>query len=258
MSSTVAPDLTATAAEPASLARPRSWGTLALVGLLLIGLAMFLRVLERPAEWVIPADEIAHTDGRAWIVKVQDRLDWPWQAQGGDPYDPFRSDLLLFEEGRRLEPHRAALEVIRTSGGGAYTHWGRRLWFSTSDGTDPRSNGREYRVSFTAHLAPRLLRRLAGRRVRAAGLWPGRFALGLSPRGRAPALRAGAFAVAPAAGCAAGRSHPGRAYRARLGLSATALERLRQRHLAALAADLDSASCARLSADDAFLASCHR
>jgi hypothetical protein len=162
MSSTVAPDLTATAAEPASLARPRSWGTLALLGLLLIGLALFLRVLERPAEWVIPADEIAHTDGRAWIVNVQDRLDWPWQAQGGDPYDPFRSDLQLFEEGRRLEPHRAALEVIRTSGGGAYTHWGRRLWFSSSDGTDPRSNGREYRVSFTAHLAPRLLRRLAG------------------------------------------------------------------------------------------------
>ncbi len=135
MSSAVPPDLTATTAEPASPARLRSWVTLAVVGLLLIGLAMFLRGLERPAKWVMPVDEIAHTDGLAWIVKVRDRVGWPWQALGGDQYDPFRSDLQLFEEGRRLEPHRAALEVITTSGGGAYTHWGRRLWFSTSDGT---------------------------------------------------------------------------------------------------------------------------
>ncbi len=161
MSSAVPPDLTATTAEPASPARLRSWVTLAVVGLLLIGLAMFLRGLERPAKWVMPVDEIAHTDGLAWIVKVRDRVGWPWQALGGDQYDPFRSDLQLFEEGRRLEPHRAALEVITTSGGGAYTHWGGRLWFSTSDGTDPRSNGREYRVTFTAHVAPTLLRRLA-------------------------------------------------------------------------------------------------
>jgi len=161
MSSAVPPDLTAIAVEPASPARLRSWLTLAVVGLLLVGFAMFLRGLERPAEWVMQVDEIAHTDGLAWIVKVQDRVGWPWQALGGDQYDPFRSDLQLFEDGRRLGPHRAALEVIATSGGGAYTHWGKRLWFSTSDDSDPRSNGRAYRVTFTAQVAPTLLRRLA-------------------------------------------------------------------------------------------------
>ncbi len=174
---------------------PGTWVTLAIVGLLLIGLAMFLRGLERPAEWVIAVDDIAHMDGRAWIVNVRDRVGWPWQALGGDQYDPFRSDLQLFEEGRRLEPHRAALEVITTSGGGAYTHWGRRLWFSTSDGSDPRSNGREYRATFTAASrassckgSPKrapfyLLSSLAG------FLWTS------PPRDRGRALRAGAGAA---------------------------------------------------------------
>lgn len=41
-------------------------------------------------------------------------------------------------------------EAVRTSGAGAYSHWGRDLYFSASDNSDPRSNGRVYRLETKA------------------------------------------------------------------------------------------------------------
>jgi hypothetical protein len=193
MSLAAQPDTAVTAARPGWWSRSRVWVALAGVGLLLIGIALFLRGLERPAEWVIPADEIAHEAGLAWVVEVRDRVGRPWQARGPNAYDPFRSDLLVFEDGRLLGPPRSDPGGMATSGGGAYGHWGRKLWFSTSDGSDPRGNGREYRVSFTAVIDRKLLSRLAnaGSVLLAAGLlgvlWGARgvIAPGLSDLARA-------------------------------------------------------------------------
>ena len=33
---------------------------------------------------------------------------------------------------------------IRSLGGGRFSHWGNNLFFSASDNTDPRTNGRTY------------------------------------------------------------------------------------------------------------------
>jgi hypothetical protein len=52
----------------------------------------------------------------------------------------------LFEDGRPLGPARSAHDRIRQFGGGAYSHWGSQLLFSSSDNTDPRTNGRRYHV----------------------------------------------------------------------------------------------------------------
>jgi hypothetical protein len=128
---------------------------------LLLILALFLRSLDHRVEWVIPAGEISHLDGRMWFVNLEDRAGWPWQARGDDVYDPFRSDLLLYENSRPLGPPHGVHEEIRASGDGAYSHWERLLRFSTPDGSDPRSNGREYRVVFTAGIGHTLLRKLA-------------------------------------------------------------------------------------------------
>ena len=111
-------------------------------------------------EWVIPADEIAHLDGQMWFVNLKDRVGWPWQARGDSMYDPFRSDLLLYENGRRLGPPHAPHDRIQATGGGAYSHWDRLLRFSTRDGSDPHRNGREYRVTFTAGVGRTPLLRL--------------------------------------------------------------------------------------------------
>ena len=182
-----------TATQGSKWAPTRIWGTLAAVGLLLIGLAMFLRGLEHPAEWVIPADEISHLDGETWVVDMKHRVGWPWQAQGDNLYDPYRSDLLLYEDGRLLGPPHTVHAQLQASGGGAYSHWERLLRFSTPNGSDPRSNGREYRVAFTAGARRVELQRLAvaGTVLLASSLvgflWTrrGRIAVGLFARIRA-------------------------------------------------------------------------
>ena len=56
------------------------------------------------------------------------------------------SRLALFEDGKALGPAHASHDDIRRLGAGRYSHWGAQLYFSTSDNTDPRGNGRHYSV----------------------------------------------------------------------------------------------------------------
>ncbi|WP_422003177.1 Gfo/Idh/MocA family protein [Reyranella sp.] len=64
--------------------------------------------------------------------------------------EPHRSRLRLFEDGQALGPSHAGHESIRRTGRGAHSFWTEVLYFSTSDGSDPNTNGRSY----TAVLAP--------------------------------------------------------------------------------------------------------
>jgi len=57
------------------------------------------------------------------------------------------SCLRVFEDDREIGPGHASHEEIRSKGAGRYSHWGKELYFSTSDNSDPRSNGRRYRVA---------------------------------------------------------------------------------------------------------------
>lgn len=57
---------------------------------------------------------------------------------------PSRSTLLLFEDDRPLGPAHASHQDVRDRGRGAYSHWGEQLYFSTSDNSDPNTNGRRY------------------------------------------------------------------------------------------------------------------
>lgn len=56
------------------------------------------------------------------------------------------SSLLLFEDDRPLGPAHAPHDEMRAQGGGRFSHWGAHLYFTTSDNSDPRSNGRRYTV----------------------------------------------------------------------------------------------------------------
>lgn len=64
----------------------------------------------------------------------------------GDQVDRPRSAIALFEDDRPLEPRAAPHASIRDEGRGAWSHWTRWIIFSSSDGSDPRSNGRRYSV----------------------------------------------------------------------------------------------------------------
>jgi predicted O-methyltransferase YrrM len=60
------------------------------------------------------------------------------------PENPQRSPLMLYENGVLfLEPH-VPHQYIRTEGGGLFSHWQDFLFFSTSDNSDPNTNGRRY------------------------------------------------------------------------------------------------------------------
>ena len=55
---------------------------------------------------------------------------------------PFRSPFALKEDGRELQPHAAHVEI--RAGFGKFSHWNDALFFSSSDGSDPFTNGKSY------------------------------------------------------------------------------------------------------------------
>ena len=57
------------------------------------------------------------------------------------------SMLILLEDGLPLAAPHTAHDEIRRLGRGRYSHWGRCIYFSTSDNTDPRNNGRVYKLA---------------------------------------------------------------------------------------------------------------
>jgi hypothetical protein len=55
-----------------------------------------------------------------------------------------RSNLKLLENENPLGPAHSLHDHIRSLGMGRYSHWGGYIYFSTSDNSDPRTNGRTY------------------------------------------------------------------------------------------------------------------
>ena len=76
--------------------------------------------------------------GHCWIL---DGLPPEWPSNKVRP-----SRLRLLEDGKPLGSPHAPHEDVRRRGKGAYSHWGDQLWFSTSDNSDPMTNGRTYTV----------------------------------------------------------------------------------------------------------------
>jgi SAM-dependent methyltransferase len=68
----------------------------------------------------------------------------------GPPEMPRRSPVFLFEDGRQLVyPHSIHHHIARV-GRGRFSHWGDRIYFSTSDNSNPNTNGRSYLLVYPA------------------------------------------------------------------------------------------------------------
>ena len=78
----------------------------------------------------------------------------PLGFQLTDKPDP-SSSLVMFEDGKPLVGQQLHA-AIRKRGGGRFSHWGRYLHFSSSDGSDPRTNGRAYSFRVPRELATML------------------------------------------------------------------------------------------------------
>jgi len=78
--------------------------------------------------------------GHAYWVRLPDE----WLPVASDQTDPQRSTVVVEEDGVALAPGNAPLETVQKVGRGSFLHWGVWLYFSSSDNTDPRTNGRKY------------------------------------------------------------------------------------------------------------------
>ncbi len=72
---------------------------------------------------------------------------WPADDPDGD-----RSALALFEDGKPLGPGHTVHADVRALGGGRFSHWDGHLYFSSSDGSDPNTNGRTYTAEYRVAL----------------------------------------------------------------------------------------------------------
>ncbi len=92
-----------------------------------------------PPEISLDPNQIAHEKGWTWWVNLSDA-----EIEGDTSDKPERSAYVLCEDNVPLHPGHCAHDQIRQFGKGAYSHWDKALYFSTSDNSDPRANGRTY------------------------------------------------------------------------------------------------------------------
>ncbi len=65
-------------------------------------------------------------------------------VNGDEANNPNQSTLKLYENGVELPQAHAVHDDIRKLGKGRFSHWGSTILFSTSDNTNPKTNGRVY------------------------------------------------------------------------------------------------------------------
>ena len=82
--------------------------------------------------------------GNCYIALLSDRIEI-----GDVSEKPTRSMLALYEDGKALGPPHSIHADIRQIGKGAFSHWYTQLYFSTSDNSDPNTNGRTYSIRVT-------------------------------------------------------------------------------------------------------------
>jgi len=85
----------------------------------------------------------------AVIMPITNEVGFAWAVS--TTVDPESRKLRVFEDGKELGPSESLHEDIRKIGMGRYSHWkstdgSMAVYFSTSDNSDPNSNGRVYEL----------------------------------------------------------------------------------------------------------------
>lgn len=112
-----------------------------LMGIMLPTVSATDALSDEPQRYPIPPDSIRHEQGNCYIASMD-------FGEEGDKFTGNKSMLVLYENGKPLGPPRSAHAQIRETGRGRYSHWTREsLYFSASDNTDPRTNGRTYEAA---------------------------------------------------------------------------------------------------------------
>ncbi|MGB4399520.1 MAG: nucleoside hydrolase [Daejeonella sp.] len=90
----------------------------------------------------IDLSKVNYNSGYAYMVT-------DWFGVGGDNLWSTSSTLKVYENGVALGPAHSSHQDVRTIGKGKFSHWGNDLYFTASDNSDPRYNGRKYTYTIT-------------------------------------------------------------------------------------------------------------
>jgi len=125
----------------------------------------------------LPADLVHRQAARAWSYRMAWRLPTPLVVDLEPPYNEYggncwwapleefadladddehayRSPLLLFEDDELIVESHTSHRSIADIGRGRFSHWTSMLFFSSSDNSNPNTNGRRYRVVYCIPQAP--------------------------------------------------------------------------------------------------------
>ncbi len=129
------------------LVSPIGWILLLVTALIALGITSGV-----PVEFELDSPRIKHRPEHSYVTQLPE-LTWPLIVVADRLDVPKASVTELFEDDRPLGPAHTRHDSIRDLGLGRYSHWQRKLVFSTSDNTDPRANGRRYAVVMRVQLA---------------------------------------------------------------------------------------------------------
>ena len=128
--------------------------------------ALILLLLATTAAWAaglldrrvdVPISAIFHDGGHRFTIGLEGVDPPSWKtfllhSRGADNAGFGQSALRLIEDGVALARPHSDHQSIQVVGEGRYSHWGPWLYFSSSDNTDPRMNGRSYTIEWSAGL----------------------------------------------------------------------------------------------------------
>lgn len=96
-------------------------------------------------DYPIPKERISREEENAYIVEIT--YSWPLAIHSDSLEHPRYAGTRLLENNVKLGPPHQKHDAIRKQGTGGFSHWQQTVYFSSSDNTDPRTNGREYVAS---------------------------------------------------------------------------------------------------------------
>ena len=109
--------------------------------------------VEATPETLMPvhlAGPFRNLDGFCWFCAIPSQCAWASDTNE----QPKRCFLGVWEDAQELGPPHAHHQAIHTLGMGRYSVWKNGLFFSTSDNSDPNSNGRNYKLNIRSHSSP--------------------------------------------------------------------------------------------------------
>jgi hypothetical protein len=124
-----------------------------LLAIVAVGLSVAAAVSPRFVAAVSP-DRVTGEGGHAFALGPGFKTHWPYAIPSHPDSTLGSDDVKVSEDGKFFGTLEPSHDKIRQLGGGRFNFWEGGLWFSSSDSTDPRTNGRTYGVRVKARLAP--------------------------------------------------------------------------------------------------------